>query len=83
MPQLTEAQIKYAHLVDTTERQRTLALRISRTTSDLLVDALHAARAGRYHITEEFLERSIAALVELAQKMHNPQSYNPQSGAKN
>jgi hypothetical protein len=63
MPAITAADIRYSHLVDDTERQRTHALRTIRRQNDLLDDALHAIRNGSYATAEEFVERALTALT--------------------
>jgi hypothetical protein len=60
---LTPEQIRYSHLVDDSERQRTHALRTIRRQNVLLDDALHAIRNGSYATAEEFVERALAALT--------------------
>jgi hypothetical protein len=63
MPHPTDADVRYSHLVDDTERQRTHALRTIRRQNELLDDALHAIRHGSYATAEEFVERALAALT--------------------
>jgi len=60
---LSTADIKYSHLVDDTEKTRTHALRTIDRQIDLLGDALHALKAGRTEVVEEFIERVAAALT--------------------
>lgn len=55
-------EIRLAHVIDDAEKQRTAALRASVAATALLTDGLHALRAGRSHITDEFVERAIAIL---------------------
>jgi len=51
-------------IIDDLERERTKAIRTLREQKDLLSDALHALRNGSPAVTEEFLERSIAAIAK-------------------
>lgn len=55
--------------VDDLEKQRTLALRMSKQWADLLQDGLHALRHQRYEVTDEFMERAITGLNDLHDKM--------------
>jgi hypothetical protein len=53
-----DADVRYSHLVDDTEKMRTAALRDANRASDLLADALHALDNGSLDVVREFIERS-------------------------
>lgn len=57
------------HVIDRLEKKRTLALRTARRDGELLTNALHALRAGRTEVAEEFLERAIDGLDGLVAEM--------------
>lgn len=54
-----------AHLVDDLCKANGKLRRQTRQSADLLTDALHALRHGCPHVTDEFLDRTIANLLRV------------------
>jgi hypothetical protein len=62
----------HAHMVDDYEKQRCSALREVNHYRKLLGDALHAHRHGHPAVVDEFLDRSITALVKVEAGLKHP-----------
>jgi hypothetical protein len=60
---MADTTVLRSHAVDDFEQLRTGTVRTLRTNIWLLQDGLDALRAGRTHITDEFLERALDALI--------------------
>lgn len=56
---MTSDKVRYAHLVNDYERERTWQLRVIRANLLLLENGLHALRSGSTSVTDEYLVRAI------------------------
>ena len=59
---LSDADIRYSHMVDDYEKLVTADLRMLKQYRDLLIDAQHANKNGRTAVVDEFLGRTIDAM---------------------
>jgi len=63
------AQDRLVYAIDDGERWRTDALRVARSHVALLLLARHALSHDRLAVTDEYLDRTIAALTALADRL--------------
>lgn len=64
MPDLTDREISMSHTIDDLATDLGKMTRTVRQQVDLLTDGLHAIRAGRYAVAEEYMERARDSLAE-------------------